>query len=96
MRMGVKAWMRAFHTGGQKRNLVGNDVIASFTRRLDVLPGDVNDDGIVNAQDMVLIRNASLKTGDPLMIGWADIDGDGRVVLSDYLAARKKLGSRLP
>jgi hypothetical protein len=63
---------------------------------LDVLPGDVNDDGIVNAQDMVLIRNAIKETGDPLMIGWADIDGDGSVGLADYLAARKKLGSRLP
>jgi hypothetical protein len=66
------------------------------TFELDVLPGDVNDDGIVNAQDMVLIRNAIQKVGDPLMIGWADIDGDGSVVRTDYLAARKKLGSRLP
>ena len=39
---------------------IGNDLIASFTRRLDVLPGDVNDDGVVNVQDMVTIRNMML------------------------------------
>jgi hypothetical protein len=75
---------------------IGNDLIASFTRRLDVLPGDVNDDGIVNAQDMVLIRNAIQETGDPLMNGWADMDGNGLLNVSDYSAARKKLGSHLP
>jgi hypothetical protein len=75
---------------------IGNPLIAGYTRRLDILPGDVNDDGVVNSQDMVLIRNAIQKTGDPLMIGWADVDGDGSVVLSDYIAARKKLGSHLP
>ncbi len=39
---------------------IGNDLIANFTRRLDVLPGDVNDDGVVNVQDMVAIRNQML------------------------------------
>ena len=39
---------------------IGNDLIAPFTRRLDVLPGDVNDDGVVNVQDMVAIRNQML------------------------------------
>jgi hypothetical protein len=75
---------------------IGNPLIAGFTHRLDVLPGDVNDDGVVNSQDMVLIRNAILKTGDPLMIGWADVDGNGVVDVNDYIAARKKLGSHLP
>jgi hypothetical protein len=66
------------------------------TFELDVLPGDVNDDGIVNAQDMVLIRNAIQKPSDPLMIGWFDVDGSGKVDTLDYTAARNKLGSRLP
>jgi dockerin type I repeat protein len=56
----------------------------------------VNDDGIDNAQDMVLIRNAIQKIGDPLMIGWVDVDGDGSIGMNDYLVARKKLGSHLP
>jgi hypothetical protein len=45
---------------------------------------------------MVLIRNAILKTGDPLMIGWADVNGDGFVLVNDYTTARKRLGSHLP
>jgi hypothetical protein len=73
-----------------------NPGVSMFNRRIDVLPGDANDDGTVDSRDMVLIRNAIQGTGDPLMIGWADIDGDGVVGLNDYLAARKKLGSRLP
>ena len=74
---------------------IENQLIADFTRRLDVLPGDVNDDAVVNAQDMVLIRNAILKIGDPLMIGWADFDGNGVVDMNDFTVARRKLGSRL-
>jgi hypothetical protein len=86
---------RPIYTADRVTITIGNDLIASFTRRLDILPGDVNDDGVVNAQDMVLIRNAIQKTGDPLMIGWADVDGLGGLNVNDYLAARKKLGSRL-
>ncbi len=73
-----------------------NPGISLFNRRLDVLPGDVNDDGVVNAQDMVLIRNAIQKPADPLMIGWFDVNGSGKVDTLDYSVARKKLGSHLP
>ena len=76
-----------------KLNLAG---IVSPTFELDVLPGDVNDDGEVNTQDMVVVRNAIQGTGDPLMIGWADIDGDGVVNLRDYVGVRNRLGKRLP
>jgi hypothetical protein len=75
---------------------IANPRIAAFLARLDVLPGDVNDDGVVNSQDMVLIRNATLKTGDPVMLGWADLDGNGFVEILDYTLARQKLGTRLP
>jgi Dockerin type I domain len=76
-----------------KINLAG---MVTPTYELDVLPGDFNHDGVVNSQDMVLIRNEIQETGDPLMIGWADVDGNGVVNVNDYIAARKKLGSRLP
>ena len=39
---------------------IGNALIADFSGRLDVLPGDVNDDGLVNVQDMVAVRNQML------------------------------------
>jgi hypothetical protein len=67
-----------------------------FAANFSVLPGDINGDGVVNAQDMVLARNASQGTGDPLQIGWADLDGDGAVNLNDITAVRKRLGTRLP
>ena len=34
---------------------IASPTIATYTRRLDVLPGDVNDDGAVNTTDGVLI-----------------------------------------
>jgi hypothetical protein len=74
---------------------IGNTQISGYTRRLDVLPGDVNDDGVVNSQDTVLVRNMiqGVAAG-PTIFG--DINGDGAIDLNDYLAVRKQLGSRLP
>ncbi len=66
-----------------------------FATKFAVLPGDINGDGVVNAQDMVLARNAMLDTGDPSMIGWADLDGNGVVDINDYNAVRKNIGKHL-
>jgi hypothetical protein len=51
---------------------------------------------VVSAQDMVLDRNAILKMGDPLMIGWVDLDGNGVIDTKVFTAVRSKLGSHLP
>ena len=72
---------------------IGNDSIATFTRELDVLPGDVNDDGIVNAVDVALERNAFLY-GFPN--DFYDITGDGTPTITDYNAVRRKVNSKLP
>jgi hypothetical protein len=72
-----------------------NPGISMFNRRINVLPGDVNDDGVVNVQDAVLVRNAILKTGDPSMIGWVDVDGNGVIDTNDLTAVRKRLGTHL-
>jgi hypothetical protein len=61
-----------------------------------VLPGDINGDGVVSAQDLILARNAIQGTGDPSMIGWVDLDGSGTVNLNDFNLVRKRLGTRLP
>ncbi len=75
---------------------IGNAIIARFTRRLDVLPGDVNDDGVVNAQDAVLIRNQIIGYLGAVPTIFGDINGDGVVDLSDFGLVRKWLGKRLP
>jgi hypothetical protein len=69
--------------------------VSPFNMSFAVLPGDINGDGAVNSQDMVLARNAIQGTGDPSMIGWADIDGDGVPNVNDLSFVRKRLGTHL-
>jgi len=75
---------------------IGNDLIAPFTRRLDVLPGDVNDDGVVNVQDLVAIRNQMLGLMGAMPTIFGDINGDGTVDINDYTAVRELIGTTLP
>jgi Right handed beta helix region/Dockerin type I domain len=75
---------------------IGNDLIAPFNRRLDVLPGDVNDDGVVNVQDMVAIRNQMLGLLGAVPTIFGDILGDGTVDINDYTAVRELIGTTLP
>ncbi len=72
---------------------IGNDLIAPFIRRLDVLPGDVNDDGVVNVQDMVAIRNQMLGLLGAVPTIFGDINGDGKVDILDYDLVRKLIGT---
>jgi hypothetical protein len=77
--------------------VISNPLLGSYTRELDVLPGDVNDDGVVNAQDIALERDAYV--GQPVSyipLIFEDILGDGSVDLADYNAVRAKSGTKLP
>jgi hypothetical protein len=69
---------------------------AAFTRWLDVLPGDFNDDGRVNSQDLVGVRNEWLGAfgAHPTIFG--DLNGDGAVNLADYIVVRGAIGTTLP
>jgi hypothetical protein len=75
---------------------IGNASIATFTRRLDVLPGDFNDDGTVTQQDAILIRNEYLAVGGASPTIFGDINGDGVVDVNDYNAVRQRIGTHLP
>jgi hypothetical protein len=35
-------------------------------------------------------------SGDPIMIGWVDVDGNGVIDLNDFNQVRKNLGRHLP
>ena len=72
-----------------------NPGVSMFNRRLDVLPGDVNDDGVVNVQDMVAIRNQMLGLLGAVPTIFGDIIGDGTVDINDYTAVRKLIGTQL-
>ena len=75
---------------------IDNATIVTFTRRLDVLPGDFNDDGVVNAQDLVGVRNEWLHVNGAGYTIFGDINGDGVVNLADYNDVRVAIGSSLP
>jgi hypothetical protein len=70
---------------------IGNAGVSTYTQTYSVLPGDINGDGAVNAQDLVLERNA-LGTKNVQ----ADINGDGVVDINDYNLVRGRVGSQLP
>ena len=71
---------------------IGNAGIATYTRRLDVLPYDFNDDGVVNSTDMLGIYYA---TATPYNV-FADADGSGGVDINDVQASRTRIGTKLP
>ncbi len=73
--------------------IIGNAAIARFVRRLDVLPGDVNDDGVVNSQDLTLERNAVLANLIDII---SEINGNGSVTLDDYNLVRRRINTKLP
>jgi hypothetical protein len=68
----------------------------------NVIYGDVNDDGLVNLLDVLMLRkylaNRDLDTGESTVeIGMgADVDGDGAVNLIDVLMLRRYLVNRDP
>lgn len=71
-------------------NAVGGG--SGFSQRLRVLLGDANDDGVVNASDLVVVNSATAK---PYNIS-DDINGDGLITLTDVNLARTRIGTSLP
>jgi hypothetical protein len=73
---------------------IGNSKIVTYTRRLDVLPGDVNDDGAVNSTDGVLILR-NFTPANPYNMFY-DMNGDGAVNMTDFDLYRPQIGTTLP
>ncbi len=77
---------------------ISSPMITTYTRRLDVLPGDVNDDGVVNIQDAIIVRNEVYPGLGPVTVPltFLDINGDGVIDLLDLNLVRQRNGTRLP
>jgi hypothetical protein len=73
---------------------IGNSSVTTYTGRIDVLPGDVNDDGYVNVTDgsLILANSGSSHTYNQKY----DFNGDGSVATSDYTQYRPFIGTTLP
>ena len=61
-----------------------------------MLPGDFNNDGVVNSQDLAGIRNEWLGIGGAKPTIFGDINGDGKVNVEDYNLERLLIGTSLP
>ena len=70
---------------------ISNAGIATYTRRIDVLPGDINDDGVVNSTDATIASGYLLSTYIT-----ADILGDGVVSTRSVKAIQLLNGTTLP
>jgi hypothetical protein len=67
-----------------------------FSGTLNVLPGDVNGDGVVNLKDLAAIHKQPNVYAGSASDLYQDINGDGKVNGSDYLAVKDRLGTMLP
>ena len=75
---------------------IASATIVTFTRRLDVLPGDFGDYGVVNAADLIGVRNEWLRLDGAVPTVFGDINGDGVVNATDYMDVLERLHTRLP
>jgi hypothetical protein len=69
--------------------------VSIFNRQIDVLPGDVNDDGVVDSQDVSDFREAWVGPDRQYSI-FDDIIGDGQLNVQDYELIREAVGTQLP
>lgn len=84
------------HAADRVTVTIGNSSITSYVRRLDVLPGDVNDDGVVNSTDAAITRAAALGSPVPVALAFLDVNGDGVITIDDFNLVRGRSGQRLP
>ena len=76
---------------------IGNGQLTSFARRLDVLPGDVNDDLAVNTLDTAAVKNYYTSGTIPTSgVAFLDVDGNGVVDVTDYNLVLGRVGKKLP
>jgi hypothetical protein len=74
---------------------VGSGIyLGNVSQNFSVLPGDVNGDKVVNAQDTYLVQQGILHPATATV--WEDVDGSGKVDFTDYTDVGKWIGKKLP
>jgi hypothetical protein len=71
---------------------IGGSSVAGFSRRLDVLPGDANDDASVTSSDQLLV-NRQISSS---YIVYYDIDGSGTLTKNDVNLIKARIGKKMP
>jgi hypothetical protein len=81
---------------GAVQDVAGNP-LANGPFRLNVLPGDVDRSGAVDASDLVRVRNAGGSSPSaPQYSPFFDVDGDAQVNAADLVRVRNAGGTALP
>lgn len=95
---GVTTLREAINAADRVTITINAPTIATYIRRLDVLPGDVGDFGVVNAEDLAIERDMCLNlpvVSDTLYV-FGDILGLADVLVADYNAVHTRVGTTLP
>ena len=86
-------WVDGVTTGISGDNVPGGDFVYHF----NVLPGDANRNGSVDALDAAAIRRSyGFTTGLSAYSITTDLDGNGRINATDVLLVRANQRRRLP
>jgi hypothetical protein len=68
----------------------------AFSGYFNVLPGDVNDDGLVNSKDVALIKKDLKGKGTAANMMFGSLSGSSTVTRRDLSAIKSYLSMRLP
>ncbi len=72
---------------------ISNPTISTYTRRIDILPGDATDDGIVDFADFVVLSNHF--SANSAVSPFADFTGDGVIDFADFIVLSNHFGASL-
>ncbi|HEY1684350.1 MAG TPA: Ig-like domain-containing protein [Tepidisphaeraceae bacterium] len=87
---------RAVNDADRLTITIGNKNVNTFTAQMNILPGDVNDDGSVTVADVSPELEAWLQINGAQPTVWEDINGDGVVDLPDVIDTLISLDEHLP
>jgi hypothetical protein len=87
------AFAKPVGAGDRLTLTIGNGVVATFVRRLDVLPGDASDDGTVGFADLVAVAQHYNGAGSAAQ---GDFNGDGTINFGDLVTVAQNYNTSLP